>query len=109
MFLSIVIPVLNEAGNIPLILNRIRMSLSNISWELIFIDDGSTDDTRSLIRIAAYEDRRIRLLELSRNFGHQAAVTAGLDFATGDAVLVMDGDLQDPPELISQMIALFEM
>jgi len=109
MVLSIVIPVLNEAGNIPLILSRIRKSLFNVSWELIFVDDGSTDATSSLIREAAYEDRRIRLLALSRNFGHQAAVTAGLDFATGDAVIVMDGDLQDPPELISKMIALFEM
>jgi polyisoprenyl-phosphate glycosyltransferase len=109
MILSIVIPVLNEAGNIPLILNRVRKSLSNLSWELIFVDDGSTDGTSSLIRIAAGEDMRIRLLELSRNFGHQAAVTAGLDFATGDAVIVMDGDLQDPPELIPQMTALFEL
>jgi len=109
MVLSIVIPVLNEAGNIPLILDRIRKSLLGVSWELIFIDDGSTDDTRSLIRTAAFEDRRIKLLSLSRNFGHQAAVTAGLDFATGDAVIVMDGDLQDPPELLSKMIVLFEM
>lgn len=108
MLLSIVIPVLNEATNIPLLLNRVRKALSRYSWELIFVDDGSTDDTRSIIRIAAAADRRVRLLEFSRNFGHQAAVTAGLDFATGDAVVVMDGDLQDPPELIPRMADLFE-
>lgn len=107
MLLSVVIPVLNEAGNIPLMLSRIRRTLAGKSWELIFVDDGSTDDTRSLVRAAASKDCRIRLIELSRNFGHQAAVTAGLDFAAGDAVIVMDGDLQDPPELITQMIATF--
>lgn len=108
MLLSIVIPVMNEAGNIPLILSRLRKSLSAFTWELIFVDDGSTDDTCSIIRIAASADTRIRLLEFSRNFGHQAAVTAGLDFAEGDAVIVMDGDLQDPPELLPQMVGLFE-
>lgn len=108
MILSVVIPVLNEATNIALIIDRIKNVLADISWELIFVDDGSTDETRSLVRIAASEDCRIRLLEFTRNFGHQAAVTAGLDFAVGDAVIVMDGDLQDPPELISQMIALFD-
>ena len=108
MLISIVIPVLNESGNIPLIVDKIRKVLAHVSWELIFVDDGSTDDTRSLIRGAASTDRRIRLIEFSRNFGHQAAVTAGLDFANGDAVIVMDGDLQDPPELITQMIAQFE-
>ena len=108
MLLSIVIPVLNEAANIPAILNRVRKSLSGFAWELIFVDDGSTDDTTSLIRDAATSDKRIRLLEFSRNFGHQAAVTAGLDFADGDAVVVMDGDLQDPPELLPQMVTLFE-
>lgn len=107
MLLSIIIPVMNEAGNIPLIISRIRKSLSNFTWELIFVDDGSTDDTRSMVRHAALADDRIRLLAFSRNFGHQAAVTAGLDFAAGDAVIVMDGDLQDPPELLPQMVDLF--
>ncbi len=109
MLLSVVIPVLNESGNIPTILSRLRRTLASRPWEVIFVDDGSTDDTRALLRAAAVKDRRIRLIELSRNFGHQAAVTAGLDFATGDAVIVMDGDLQDPPELISAMIAKFEL
>jgi len=108
MLLSIVIPVMNEAGNIPSIIARVRKSLSNFVWELIFVDDGSSDDTCAIIRRAASADRRIRLLEFSRNFGHQAAVTAGLDFAQGDAVVVMDGDLQDPPELIPQMVTLFK-
>jgi glycosyltransferase involved in cell wall biosynthesis len=107
MLLSIVIPVLNEAENISPILNRIRKSLSGFNWELIFVDDGSTDNSPAIIRYAAATDRRVRLLEFTRNFGHQAAVTAGLDFADGDAVVVMDGDLQDPPELLPQMITLF--
>jgi polyisoprenyl-phosphate glycosyltransferase len=108
MHLSVVIPVFNEADNIPMLLTRLRDSLATFSWELIFVDDGSTDDTSLIIRDAALLDQHIRLLKFSRNFGHQAAVTAGLDFAEGDAVIVMDGDLQDPPELIPEMVALFK-
>jgi glycosyltransferase involved in cell wall biosynthesis len=107
MFLSVVIPVLNEAESIPLILPRLREALRGITWECIFIDDGSTDVTSRILELAALEDRRIKLLRFSRNFGHQAAVTAGLDFADGDAVVVMDADLQDPPELLPRMLDLF--
>jgi len=106
MLLSIVIPVLNEAQTIPLILARLHDALREVPWEVIFVDDGSTDATSSILERAAYEDRRVKQLRFSRNFGHQAAVTAGLDFADGDAVVVMDADLQDPPELLPRMLEL---
>jgi glycosyltransferase involved in cell wall biosynthesis len=108
MLLSIVIPVLNESDTISLMLSRLRDTLRGRTWEVIFVDDGSTDATPDILELAARDDRRVKLLRFSRNFGHQAAVTAGLDFANGDAVVVMDGDLQDPPELLPRMVALFE-
>jgi polyisoprenyl-phosphate glycosyltransferase len=108
MLLSIVIPVLNESETVTLMLTRLRQTLRGRTWEVIFVDDGSTDATPDLLERAALDDRRVKLLRFSRNFGHQAAVTAGLDFANGDAVVVMDGDLQDPPELLPRMVALFE-
>jgi dolichol-phosphate mannosyltransferase len=108
MRLSVVIPVLNEAEAIPLILERLRETLRGVSWEAVFVDDGSTDETVRILECASCEDSRIGLLRFSRNFGHQAAVTAGLDFANGDAVVVMDADLQDPPELLPRMLDLFE-
>lgn len=108
MLLSVVIPVLNEAQTIPLILNRLRETLSGRTWEVIFVDDGSTDQTPEILELAALDDPRVKLLRFTRNFGHQVAVTAGLDFANGDAVVVMDADLQDPPELLPRMLALFD-
>jgi glycosyltransferase involved in cell wall biosynthesis len=108
MLLSVVIPVLNEAETIPLMLARLRGALRGRIWEVIFVDDGSTDATPDLLERVALDDRRVKLLRFSRNFGHQAAVTAGLDFANGDAVVVMDADLQDPPELLPRMLDLFE-
>lgn len=108
MLLSIVIPVLNEAQTVPLLLDRLRDILHEKIWEVIFIDDGSEDATPNLLAREALRDQRVKLLRFSRNFGHQAAVTAGLDFANGDAVVVMDADLQDPPELLPRMLALFE-
>ena len=107
MLLSVVVPVLNEAETIPLLLSHLRESLNGLTWECIFVDDGSTDMTPRILELAALEDSRIRLLRFSRNFGHQVAVTAGLDFANGDAVVVMDADLQDPPELLPRMLDLF--
>lgn len=107
MHVSIVIPVLNEEESVPLILLRLQSALDGVAWDIIFVDDGSDDATAAVIELAAAQDNRIRLLQFSRNFGHQAAVTAGLDFAEGDAVIVMDADMQDPPELIPQMLEAF--
>ncbi|MES2222302.1 MAG: glycosyltransferase family 2 protein, partial [Acidobacteriota bacterium] len=108
MLLSIVVPVLNESKVVSLMLDRLRHTLRDVTWEVIFVDDGSTDATPSILAREAIQDNRIKLLRFSRNFGHQAAVTAGLDFANGDAVVVMDADLQDPPELLLRMLALFQ-
>jgi glycosyltransferase involved in cell wall biosynthesis len=107
MLLSIVIPVLNESETIPLLLSSLREALRELTWEVIFVDDGSTDGTWDVLEHAAIEDPHVKLLRFSRNFGHQAAVTAGLDFASGNAVVVMDADLQDPPELLPRMLELY--
>jgi len=108
MLLSIIIPVYNEARSLPALMARLRPVARAIDWdyELIFVNDGSTDETGKILENMAARDRRIKILSFSRNFGHQAAVTAGLDFANGDAVAVMDGDLQDPPELLPEMLGL---
>jgi len=108
MLISLVIPVLNEVAALPLLLPRLRDSLRDFNWEVIFVDDGSNDGTPEMLACAALSDPSIKVLRLTRNFGHQAAVTAGLDFADGDAVIVMDADLQDPPELLPRMVALYE-
>lgn len=108
MLLSLVIPIFNEVEALPILIPRLRQVLQHLNWEAIFVNDGSTDGSMELIRKAASADKRLRLLTFSRNFGHQAAVTAGLDFADGDAVVVMDADLQDPPELLLQMVDLYQ-
>ncbi len=108
MLLSLVIPVLNEEQTLPITLGRLREVLRDVRWEVIFVDDGSTDSTPEMIERIAAEDAGVKLIRLSRNFGHQTAITAGLDFAEGDAVVVMDADLQDPPELLPRMLALCE-
>ena len=102
MMLSIVIPVLNEERNIPELVRRIRHTLNSpeISFEVIFVDDGSTDRTPEILQALHAEDDRIKAVHLARNFGHQAAISAGLRAAAGDAVAVMDGDLQDSPEML---------
>jgi dolichol-phosphate mannosyltransferase len=110
MLLSLVIPVYNEAEALPSLFDALRPVLEGMGcdYEIIFIDDGSRDETRRMLRTVAALDPRIKLLGFSRNFGHQAAITAGLDVASGDAVVVMDADLQDPPGLIPEMVALYE-
>jgi glycosyltransferase involved in cell wall biosynthesis len=108
MLLSIVIPVFNEEEVLPVLLTRVADALRGHNWELIFVDDGSKDTSAAVIRNCALSDERIKLVSFSRNFGHQAAITAGLDFAQGDAVIVMDADLQDPPELLPKMVELYE-
>ncbi|HYL38420.1 MAG TPA: glycosyltransferase family 2 protein [Bryobacteraceae bacterium] len=106
MRLSVVIPVFNEALTLKQLLARLNQALEGIDWEAIFVNDGSTDGTLAILRVAARRDRRVKVLSFPRNFGHQAAITAGLDFAQGDAVAVMDADLQDPPELLPRMLDL---
>ena len=102
---SIVAPIFNERENLPELRRRIRevMDSTNEPWELILVDDGSTDGSTEIIRQLAKEDKRIRPIIFARNFGHQIAITAGWDYARGDAVVIIDADLQDPPELILEM------
>jgi dolichol-phosphate mannosyltransferase len=105
--LSVVVPIYNEEATIPELCRRIISQLSSLDmdWELIFVDDGSVDGSNALLRAQRTKDARIKLIELSRNFGHQQAITAGVEASTGQAVVVMDGDLQDPPELIPALLA----
>jgi dolichol-phosphate mannosyltransferase len=106
--LSVVIPCYNEEAVIGETVKRLQVFCSEIAdldVELLFVDDGSRDGTRELLRSYASEDRRIRLILFARNFGHQIAVTAGIDAARGDAVVLMDADLQDSPEVVHEMIA----
>lgn len=104
--LSIVIPMLNEEAVIPLLRSRLADLEASLSCaiECVVVDDGSTDGTVSELCRWAEESPSLRVVVLSRNFGHQMAITAGLDFATGDAAIIMDADLQDPPELIPDMV-----
>ncbi len=107
MHLSIVIPLYNEEKVVPLLYDRVKKSIADITddFELIFIDDGSRDETLNKLLELKTTEKRIRIIELSRNFGHQAAYTAGLNQAKGQYVVMLDGDLQDPPEVISEMYA----
>lgn len=104
--ISLVIPVFDEETNVEEMYKRCLRVLMDVSsaYEMIFIDDGSTDRTLGKLREIAATDQDVKVLSLSRNFGHQAAVTAGLEHAMGDAIIIIDGDLQDPPELIPDMI-----
>jgi polyisoprenyl-phosphate glycosyltransferase len=107
---SIVIPIYNEENTIPELDRRLRELLTTLeglglSLEVVFVNDGSVDRSLQLLRDLARNDRRYKVLGFSRNFGHQVAITAGLDRAEGDAVVVMDADLQDPPEVVAQMVA----
>lgn len=108
MRLSVGIPVFNEQEVLPELLARLLPVLDGIEGgphEVIFVDDGSSDGSRRLLEDASARDPRIRVVVLSRNFGHQAALGAALDYATGDAVVLMDADLQDQPEVIPAFIA----
>lgn len=105
--LSVVVPVFNEEENIPELYRRLTAVLPEVaaSWEVLFVDDGSRDGSWGLIAQLAREDPHVRGLRFSRNFGHQMAFAAGLDHARGRAVVIMDADLQDPPELIPELVA----
>jgi len=103
--ISIVIPCLNEQDNIPKLMERISAELKDdYSYEIIFVDDGSTDRTMEVLRQLTTQYPTLRYISLSRNFGHQQALKAGLDRASGDCVIMMDADLQHPPALIRQLI-----
>jgi len=104
--ISIIAPVFNESGCLDSLFKRLTevMTSSGESWELILVDDGSRDGSTGIIREMATKDERIRAVIFARNFGHQIAVTAGLDYSRGKAVVIIDADLQDPPEAILEMI-----
>lgn len=104
--ISIVIPIYNEEENIPLLCKRITSSAIEweINYEVIFVDDGSSDNSLLIIKGLIDNDSHLKAVKLSRNFGHQAAISAGLKVANGDAVIIMDGDLQDPPEELISFI-----
>jgi len=104
-FLSVVVPLYNEGANVGPLLERIVAAVEALPeappYEIVLVNDGSTDDTAAAIRAEMQRRRHVVLVNLSRNFGHQLAATAGIELATGDAIVLMDGDLQDPPELIA--------
>ncbi len=104
--LSIIAPIYNERDNLNELYRRVSevMDSTGEPWELILVDDGSRDGSTNIIRELAEKDERVRPVIFARNFGHQIAVTAGLDYSRGKAVVIIDADLQDPPELILQMI-----
>ena len=97
---SVVAPMLDEQGTAEEFYRRVCAALEGVPFELVVVDDGSSDRTREILAALAERDERLKVVELSRNFGHQTAITAGLDHAAGDAVVMIDADLQDPPELI---------
>ena len=103
---SIIAPIYNEIDNLPKLVRRVKevMDSSDESWELILVDDGSTDGSTERIRELAHGDKTIRPVIFARNFGHQVAITAGWDYARGDAIIIIDGDLQDPPETILELV-----
>jgi dolichol-phosphate mannosyltransferase len=109
--LSLVLPIYNEEEIIPELDRRLRAFFADVgsdvaeSWEVIFVNDGSKDSSLGLLKALADSEPRYKIISFARNFGHQMAITAGMDRANGDAVVVMDADLQDPPEVVKQMVA----
>lgn len=105
-YLTLVIPVYNEEDNLLELYQRLKKVLDDISkdYEIIFIDDGSIDNSFDLLKGLHNKDNNVKVLSFSRNFGHQIAITAGLDFASGNNIIFMDADLQDPPEIIPELL-----
>lgn len=105
--ISIVVPLYNEEKNIRLMYDRLVSSILKITsnFEIIYVNDGSKDNSFLELVKLSKEDERVKYINFSRNFGHQIAVTAGLDYSKGAAVVIIDGDLQDPPEVIPEMYA----
>lgn len=109
--ISIVIPMYYEeevANECYTRIKKVLSSISNYTYEIIFINDGSKDKTLQILEEISSNDKNVKVISFSRNFGHQAAVTAGIKYVTGDVVLIIDADLQDPPELIPEMLKLWE-
>lgn len=104
--LSVVIPLKDEVENVRPLVDRLQAVLDGVTdrWEVVLVDDGSTDGTYPLLVEVHETDARFRIIRLSRNFGHQIAISAGLDFARGEAVITMDGDLQHPPDVIPELV-----
>jgi polyisoprenyl-phosphate glycosyltransferase len=102
----VIVPFLDEAENLPVLYERLSNALAAEpeDFEVLFVDDGSTDASPAWVAARASQDSRVKLLQLSRNFGHQLAITAGMDHADGDAVVIMDADLQDPPEVVPELL-----
>jgi polyisoprenyl-phosphate glycosyltransferase len=105
--ISVVIPVYDEQDNLPLLYQRLTAVLEETEpdYQVVFVDDGSRDGSLNILRELVEKDERVILIELARNFGHQVAISAGLDYALGQGVVIMDADLQDPPEVLPQFIA----
>ena len=109
--ISIIIPAYNESESLPYLyerLTKILNEITNYDFEILFINDGSKDNTLELIKKYREKDERICYVDFSRNFGKEIAMIAGIDYAEGDAVIFMDADLQDPPELIPTLIKYWE-
>ena len=108
--ITIVVPVYNEAENIPHFTEAVNAAMAPLpyDYEILFVDDGSKEESRCVLRATAAKDAHVRAIYLSRNYGHQAALTCGIDNADGDAVITMDGDMQHPPALIPRLLALWE-
>jgi glycosyltransferase involved in cell wall biosynthesis len=104
---SIIVPCHNEAENIYPLVARMQQTLQPYQYEIILVNDGSTDTTQQVIELMSQENQAIKYICFSRNFGHQAAIKAGIDFARGDCIVTIDGDLQHPPETIPEMITLW--
>ncbi|MBE2315438.1 glycosyltransferase family 2 protein [Solirubrobacter sp. CPCC 204708] len=102
--LSVVAPMYEEQDTVDPFTDRVAAALGDLNYELILVNDGSKDGTRDAMAAAAARDPRVKVVSLARNFGHQPALTAGLEHARGDAIVMLDGDLQDPPEVIPQML-----
>lgn len=111
MNITIIVPLYNEEASLPFLYDRLMNFIKDMpayTFEIIFVNDGSTDNSLEMIKQYQKEQKNIYYIDLSRNFGKEIAMLAGLDYATGDCVIFMDADLQDPPELIPEMIAWWE-
>ncbi len=106
IYCSVVIPIYNEQENILELYRRLSETLKSLTdkYEVIFVNDGSSDNSLKMIKELSVRDSKIKYLKFSRNFGHQIAISAGMDYANGEAIIIMDSDLQDPPELIPKLV-----